>query len=536
MKLDFTKFTDVGKGSMTPAKAILYFHPPKGKVVVKDLNSGQNAETAGLLENAAGLGTAAGQMEMQKDRNEVFLQFNPAALRINAKGSGMPPIIKYGSKKGDKAGGEERKSSSQLDYGPIRENVTMSFKVIFDALRNHRAFLTDAVNMSPTNSVRQGVDLVRSESYTVRPVVEGFLATVRNSSMRRVDFEWGDMRYAGYLSKTECRYTMFDIEGEAVRAEVDLTLLCSGFGDNINKQELQKCYLESMKNWDSLFSLTDRARSSAFGEAVGIGKVEKACILLRKELFGAGEPGGAGKRITEQMDGLTKMAAAISGKTNQTDWGKEDFTKNNQTLALGRKEFVPVRVYYNPTSVNIYSRNGEKTIQEYGPADGWLQRNAIPEETVLTMELIFDETNNIDAFLLDSGMSSPTGLVKGGRHLASKMDGRKYSVALISELFVKATMSAGDRHVCFSWNKMVFWGELCDVDLEYTMFNSRGNPVRSKISIGIRQSGEASQRGDFEEIWMRAYDKLPKESEKLAKDKSLTVSAGNHIASNLFRM
>ncbi len=521
MKVDFSKYTSAVSGAMTMAKAALLIFPPNGELIrVDDKDAGTSAGAPSLPGHAAADGSRT-----------VTFQFNPAALRISAYGGGMAPITSYGSRQGAKAGSEAKDGCDMVNCGSIIETVTVSFKVVFDALRNPQAFLSDRVNPGPTNLARQGADRIRSAGCTVRPVAEGFLASVRNSSTRRVIFQWGGMRYGGYLNKAQCRYTMFDIVGEAVRAEVDLTLVCSCHNDYNNEKEWRDRYDAFMKDRVSVINLSENNWRSALN--VVRGKVEKACILFHAKTKQATDD-----EVNAEKNRLSDLAARISNKANSVkDAGIETLNLNDE---VNKAEYIPVSIHYNPSSITMHSRGGEMVTRDgnsAGTSDiGQFQRNAMPTETVLFMELIFDETNSADAFLLDSGMGSPTGLIKAGKDLRAKMAGRDYSVAQISELFVAATASAYTRLVCFVWNKMTFWGELCEAEVEYTMFNNRGNPIRSKVSIRIRQGGDSDKNGSYEKIWQSAYQKLPEESEKLAASKRLTGSSGNLAASNLFRM
>lgn len=476
----------------------------------------------------------------QKGKEKAFpvtFQFNPAALRISAYGGGMAPMTVYRDQNGGKAGNQAKSGGDQVDYGPIDETVTVSFKVVFDAVRNAQAFISDRANPAPTNLGRQGADLIRSAAGMVRPVVEGFLAAVRNSRTRRVIFQWGDLRYGGYLNKVQCRYTMFDIAGEPVRAEVDLSLVCSCHDDCDNKELWRRRYNALVAGKDSYFGQKAGRLKSAYNAVMG--NVEKACILFRADTR---NPEGESRPAAQNPDAgcLSDMAARLvkqgNGVVNQ---GAGEETVDLNQIVKDAK-YVPVRIHYNPSSVTISSRGGETVTREGNTAmsseTGRFQRNAMPTETVLFMELFFDDTHPSNAFMLDHGAGSPTGMVKAGIDLNAKRKGREYSVATISELFVAAVTSADTRPVCVFWNKMVFWGELCEVEVEYTMFNNRGNPIRSKVSIRIRQDGDPKKNGSYEEIWQKAYAGFPKAAKDLVSNKSLTGSSGNFIASNLFRM
>lgn len=332
------------------------------------------------------------------------------------------------------------------------------------------------------------------------------------------------MTYAGYLKKADCCYKMFDIKGEPIRAEVKLALSCGGHDACYSEKTWQNRYADFMEREEALssFSTPNHLWRSAFVGATGLGEVEKACIRFHRAF------------LPEEKDRTTVGTPAAIG------------------LTAKESKDVYVKVHYNPASISMKSEAGKNSTDGGSntdpPTGDALQPEAVQMKTELSMELIFDETENIDAFMADSGMGSPTGLGRAGWHLKEKMKGREYSVAPISELFVAATMSIYARQVCFFWNGMQFEGELSKVNVEYTMFNNRGNPIRSQVAISICKSGRTEQDDDFDNIWKNALNGGPgkrawaenqeflEESQNLAQKKGLTASSGNYIVSNLFRM
>lgn len=561
----YEKMKNAAAGSMTTAKAVLVFHPLKGDVKVeshlsgdtansntmKALSENENKPLSGLkdiatdtkenLEKLEGkmksaandqddLGTTESEEQpesteqpkqqepdQKQDPYTVFFQFNPASLSIDVDSDDAEPVVNMGATTNSHAGQGQQNSGDEVTHRLINATVTVDFKVVFDALKNQRAFLSDAVNPSPTNVGRQIANLASSKSYTVRPIVEFFLAAIRNIGTRRVDFKWGKMTYTGYLKMADCSYTMFDIKGEPVRAEIDLALSC-GDHDICNSEKIwQDRYEKFMSTESALSSFTPSNHQwrSAFVGATGLGKVEKACIRFHK-MF------------------LPKKESATTVGTP------------------GMNEDVYVKVHYNPASITMKSGAGETETNQSGSTDSsandGAQSGAALMKTELSMDLIFDDTENTDAFMLDSGMGSPTGMGRSVRHLKEKMKGREYSVAPISELFVAAAMSSYARQVCFFWNEMEFAGELSKVNVEYTMFNNRGNPIRSKVSIRIRQCGKTAKDNDFENLWKAVSNgstgkrewaenqEFLEESQNLAQNRGLTTSSGNYIVSNLFRM
>lgn len=473
-------------------KAVMYFFPPSEQpVTVSSAGSkknranmeipGQAAEALGsaqgaLTEEQEQLGkleekvrSAASKIEdpigtakPEQAKTEVdsgfavTFQFNPAALRISAYGGGMAPIMVYRSMEGDAGEKAEENSGGQMDYGPLNETVTVSFRVIFDAVKNAQT------------------------SYTVRPVVEGFLAAVRNGSSRRVVFLWGAMLYGGYLNNVQCRYTMFDQKGEAVRAEVDLSLVSSAHEDYDEVKRWRLRYDAYMSQKNSIFTRQNGGPGSVTDEMTG--QVEKAYILFHTQ------------SENQELIELRKQREQAKKEMEEREQKEGEIGRENGSERIERERkqtveqagYFPVRVWYNPSSITMHSRGGEMVTRSGGfggtSQPGQFQKNAMPAETVLSMELMFD------------GFVAP-----------------------ISELFVAAVVSDYSRLVCMVWNRMAFWGELCEAEVEYMMFDKKGNPLRSKVSIRIRQDGKSAENGAYEKNWHRAYKNLEKEAEKLLR-------------------
>lgn len=164
-----------------------------------------------------------------KSTQTLTFQFNPSTLRISAYGGGLNTIANY--KKDDKD--PDNGSESGITYGPIPANITVDFKVIFDAETNTDAFMMDRYNVNASNVVKQGVNLATGDSWLgennyVRQIAEGFLTTLRNAENRKVTFCWNHLEYSGDLNSVQCNYTMFNPKGEPIRAEVSLRIYASG--------------------------------------------------------------------------------------------------------------------------------------------------------------------------------------------------------------------------------------------------------------------------------------------------------------------
>ena len=263
------------------------------------------------------------------------------------------------------------------------------------------------------------------------------------------------------------------------------------------------------------------------------GTVDKAYILLHSQAYDMGGTNiqDMNNRTEKAFSAVARMgqrlAAAASHATGQEAdlSGLADIAEEN--------DFVRVKVQYNPNTLRFSSRGG-KSFNRYsgvgGNGSGQFQVDSVPYEVVLNMDLIFDDTVIADAFMMDSGSASPTGMVKRG---TSAILGSDHSVQDISELFIAATTTAYSRIVCVVWNKTVFWGELCGVTVEYTMFNSSGNPIRSKVHLEIRQDSRGATTSSSAS-WVKSYDQMFKQAKKLSASKKQTSSSS--MVSNIFNL
>lgn len=255
------------------------------------------------------------------------------------------------------------------------------------------------------------------------------------------------------------------------------------------------------------------------------GSVDKAFILFNDKY----EP-----REAEKNSNVVDM---INNVATRIDVAKNVLKKSENGEDVNSTGFLKLKVQYNPSSVSLVSRGGEY-IGRYGGVGGTdsgaLQRNIQPEEVVLSMELIFDDTVISEAFsAFDASNYSPTGLAK---KIATKVsnsseDFSGYSIRNATELFVAAMTSAHTRVVCVAWKDMVFWGELTGVNAEYTMFNNKGNPIRSKVQIEVRQDGRIAEDATN---WVNSYKNLEQNAAKLSSSSTLTSSSS--LTSNFLNL
>lgn len=249
------------------------------------------------------------------------------------------------------------------------------------------------------------------------------------------------------------------------------------------------------------------------------GNVNKAYVLFH-------EPVTAENKATAESArfGLSGLSSALSSAANVAG-NKSGFSAtfgvDTKLAALSNgADYIPVQVQYNPSSISFSGTGSGSKFEETVGGNGTKSYTTYksPSRIIMRVDLIFDDTNHIDAFMVDGSLFSASTLVQEGTRRigqaikegsAAGLLHKTYSVQNISELFVAAMPEGYSRYIGFVWNKMVFWGELTNADVEFTMFNKSGNPIRSKVSLSIEQEKKGDER--MQTSWEKAFKELVKE-------------------------
>lgn len=206
---------------------------------------------------------------------------------------------------------------------------------------------------------------------------------------------------------------------------------------------------------------------------------------------------------------LKSTDAVLNGRTADLKIGSESFRSlTGANGAMAGSGYLALEVQYNPNTIYLDTQAG-KQVQYSGGALGDGSNNQLtqivhPVSTTMSFQLVFDDMNPSDAFMLEqvaptlgnavSGVSSIVTKKKGGYSVQAQIDG------LMSLLTQDVT-----RQVIFYWARMCFRGELTSVNSRYTMFNKDGNPIRGVVDLTICQGNEAKYEYD-ETYWEEAFD------------------------------
>lgn len=221
------------------------------------------------------------------------------------------------------------------------------------------------------------------------------------------------------------------------------------------------------------------------------GNTNKAYILLNKNPDPSRDASG------DVISGMANLASKLQGVAE----GKLE-------SAAVTGSYMPVQVQYNPNAISFSGTQGRIRRSGVGGQDQFQQLD-VPVETVMSVELTFDDTNIKDAFMFEKlSVTNVGGIVQTVEDVGRMFKGG-YSVQDLSEVFVGAMVRPSTRWVAFVWNKMIFWGELTSAQVRYTMFNPSGSPIRSKVTLRIRQDAKPDEgRYATEKTWEKAFDQM----------------------------
>lgn len=243
------------------------------------------------------------------------------------------------------------------------------------------------------------------------------------------------------------------------------------------------------------------------------GNVPKAILVVRNIKENSGDWGDVRKKLLDQanagkaasQDSLLKRAAsALSG--SQVFSATASMLKNTGFVAMG--------VQYNPSGISMETVAGEQVDYSGGvmgsKANNMIVQSTQPGSTTMNFQLVFDDMNIYDSFMMSGFTVSSGNIVQAGKNLASKVKKEGYSVQKQVEGILALLTMEQTRQVMVFWSKMCFCGELTSVQAEYTMFNTSGNPVRANVYLSIRQ-GDDEDFYDANE-WENAFDTYFKET------------------------
>lgn len=176
------------------------------------------------------------------------VKYNPSRIQLDSR---------TGSFMQAGPGGAVANALSQIT---MPAQTTLSFELLFDEENHQDAFMFDKItNLSAGAVVSDAAGMAKTrsgEGYTVRPQVEALIGMLTQSETRQVVFYWSDMAFAGEVVSVDAKYTMFNSNGNPIRAVVRLTIQQGGEDRN----GLEDAY------WDKAFDELDGSGSGIAGK------------------------------------------------------------------------------------------------------------------------------------------------------------------------------------------------------------------------------------------------------------------------------
>lgn len=269
------------------------------------------------------------------------------------------------------------------------------------------------------------------------------------------------------------------------------------------------------------------------------GNVPKAILCVRniKTLEQITSRDGAEERLRKKranmkdtLDAAKDLQDAFMKATENALSGTVS-SKARKNLLGQDQAYLAMEVQYNPSSIHMQTATGSQLDYSGGSmgnmANNMIIQNIVPTSTTMNVQLIFDEVNMYDAFMVNN-VNSPVGAIaQAAKYAVEKEHSVQHQIeGILSLLTMDVT-----RQVVFYWSKMCFRGELTAVQANYTMFNKSGNPIRGVVNLSIRQGEQAEL---FESsYWGKAYENLFTKGKANGKSTFSKVTNNNVLNLNL---
>ncbi|MCL2035967.1 MAG: hypothetical protein FWG83_01090 [Oscillospiraceae bacterium] len=170
--------------------------------------------------------------------------------------------------------------------------------------------------------------------------------------------------------------------------------------------------------------------------------------------------------------------------------------------AIPGGDFHSLQVQFNPASIKFEANSvpvQAKYLQDR--FDASIPNSQKRKESIfMTVDLIFDDVSNKDAFHGDKFRISASDVLAAAGTLTKELMGG-YSVQKQTNGLIAAIMRESTRVISFVWAKMKFTGILHEVQAKYTMFSISGKPIRSVVTLSLQQVMTAGEN----KTWDKAF-------------------------------
>ncbi len=242
------------------------------------------------------------------------------------------------------------------------------------------------------------------------------------------------------------------------------------------------------------------------------GNIPKAILCVRKMPT---QKMSAQDSWADTVNAAAGLQEELLAKTKMALEGSQTFGSLTKGGMMEDSGYFAIEVQYNPSSIHMETLAGRQVDYSGGNLGGKSinQQTEVtqPVSTTMSFQLIFDDMNPFDAFMLENLAPTTVGntvSLAGGLKKMTTDDMAKggYSVQTQVDGLMALLTQTETRQVIFFWAQMCFRGELTSVNTRYTMFNKDGNPIRGVADLTICQ-GEDPRFGYDTTYWDEAFSK-----------------------------
>lgn len=234
------------------------------------------------------------------------------------------------------------------------------------------------------------------------------------------------------------------------------------------------------------------------------GNIAKAIIFIRDIKSEEASTVAEGTKYAQELQKklLNRTKEALSNGSFSSLTGEKGIMKNSGFLAL--------EVQFNPSSIHLETVAGVEVEYEGGNLGSRSANQLVqikhPASTTMNFELLFDDVNPADAFMLENLAPTAGNIISNVSSGVKKGKDQEYSVQSVIDGFMSLLTRDVTRQIIFFWGRTCFAGELIGVSSRYTMFNKKGNPIRGSVQVSIRQGEDAGYtQGNI--YWNEAFNK-----------------------------
>lgn len=202
----------------------------------------------------------------------------------------------------------------------------------------------------------------------------------------------------------------------------------------------------------------------------------------------------AGEKLNETSSALKALKSLKPGNKSS----------NSVTEDAEVEDFVKCVLQFNPETIRMDTLNGAvKSINTTGTDAKQLNEQNYTGRTKLSFDLIFDDVDLMDAFMLQEMADMNVSKMAGKAYDMYTHGGNTFSVRTRMEAFMGLLASSITQHVIFAWGKMVFRGQVTGVTNKYTMFNTSGNPIRGVMHLEITQDENKNDKFEYDQVSLK---------------------------------